>query len=636
VTDKSDPAGHRDDPENDDIGSEHTLPGAVLCPVCGLVGAERFCPGCGLEVLADEPAAEPDWPRAGDRLDEGERPVVLSTALPAPPGVRRFLGTDDQGARCEVLVVPRAEGSVLASRAEARALLEDAALAPSWAFDRADLRFTVTHLPAGARSVSERLAALVSDRAGPEPLDAVRAIALPVARFLADLHEEGRFIGELDPAELLLDEEGRCLVRDPHPAQSLAAGPLPAEPRRVAPGFSAPELYGRCGGQVGPAADVFFAGAVLYYTLARISPLADAADPHDRLPPPRVYFPRVPPELAAVALRAVSPLPGRRYANATAFRDALGWAIAMTERRRDTAQRRLQVDIGHELHVGVLKGQFSPTNQDDMFLAYDGKTGIGLFVIGDGVSISEYGSGDLASTCVRLSALATWRQLCGAVGDGAGEAPPRLPDDEGERRLVLQRMLDQANARIAGLVHEALPRFPGPPEGIMASTCVAALVEGNRVTLSAIGDSRIYLVREGHIASLMVDDDFQTQLLRMGRTPSVARQVPSGGALVRCVGEFDKDGDDRLVPVPLEPEFRELRLLPGDMLVLTSDGVPDYGGLDEEDAEENIRRAVETAPGAPWAAFELVVLANHGGGGDNIGCIVLRFGSTMHDAEGGR
>ncbi len=639
MAEKGDRAGHRDEGEGEDIGSEHTLPGAAICPVCGLVGTERFCGGCGLEVLPEE--ATPTWPKVGERLDEGERPLELTLAIATTdPAARRFVAVDADGARHDVFVAPRSASDVHAQRAETRAVLGEAALSPTWAFDRGDLRFTVTRLPADASGVAERLASLVADRMGPEPLDAVRAIALPFVRFLAGLHDDGYFFGALDPADVLVDAAGRCSLRDPPPIHPVDRGPLSPGQRLVVPGYSAPEVGGRGGGRVGPAADVFTAGAVLYYALARIAPLADIADPHERLPPPRVYFARVPPELAAVAMRAISPLARRRYADAGELLSALEWAIRETERRRDAPRRRLHLDIGHELHIGVLKGQFASVNQDDLFLAFDGRTGIGLFVVADGVSISEYGTGDLASSCVRTAALQTWRQLCNGDVSGdadTGEVPssPRLPADDAGRRAILGRMLDDANGRIAGLVHEAMPRFPGPPEGIMASTALAALVDGDRVTFAAIGDSRIYLVRAGHIASLMVDDDFQTQLLRMGRAPSAARSVPSGGALVRCVGEFDKDADDRLVPVPLEPEFRELHVLPGDTIVMTSDGVPDYAGLDEEDAEDRMRKVVEAAPGAPWAAFELMVLANRGGGGDNIGCVVLRFGPPLGSGDDG-
>ena len=166
----------------------------------------------------------------------------------------------------------------------------------------------------------------------------------------------------------------------------------------------------------------------------------------------------------------------------------------------------------------------------------------------------------------------------------------------------------------------------------MAATAVAVMVEDNHATLMSIGDSRIYLVRDGHIASLMVDHDLGTQLIRLGRSPSVARATPSAAALIRCVGEFEVATDGTLRPVPLQPDFRELRLMPGDALVRCSDGLPDYGGSDLEHAEDRIREVVESAPGARWAAFELMVLANRGGGGDNISCIVLR---VVAPEEGG-
>jgi serine/threonine protein phosphatase PrpC len=83
--------------------------------------------------------------------------------------------------------------------------------------------------------------------------------------------------------------------------------------------------------------------------------------------------------------------------------------------------------------------------------------------------------------------------------------------------------------------------------------------------------------------------------------------------------------DGRLIPQPLQPEFGHLKLLAGDSIVMCSDGVVDYAGVDEESAEEAILNAVQSAPDAHWAAFELMTLANRGGGGDNISCIVLNF-----------
>ena len=620
------------------FGRAETLPGARPCPACGNLTIHSTCEHCGYDLEWNASSNHESWPKVGARYDDGERPITLTAPVASRTGTRRFLAVDETGGRYEVLVTERSDpAGVVSSRAHAATRLGASALNPAWSFDNSGLRFIVTRLP-DASSVAEGLAGLLAAGESVDVLASVRRWAHPVAAFLARLHGEGYFIGGADPAELLVHANGEVYVRDAVSVHAFDDAPLPAGPRMAVRGFSAPEVFGHCGGRVGPSADVFFGGMVLFYAIARIAPLAEAAVASYRLPSPHVYAPNAPPELIAVARRATSPLPARRYPDARAFFDALKWAIDLTERRRRTGYQRLRVDIGHELHIGVLKGQYSPQNQDDMFLAYDGNTCVGLFLVSDGVSISEYGSGDIASACVREESMLTWQRIRdGGLTEGAERSDvfdrPAMRGDHETRREHLLKMLDASNGRIGRKLHESMPRFPGPPVGIMAATAVMALVDGNLGTLSSIGDSRIYLVRDGHIVSLMIDHDLATQLLRFGRSPSMVRQVPSGGSLVRCVGEFEKADEDRLSPVPLQPEFRELTLLPGDTLILCSDGIPDYGGVDEEEAEDNIRKAVESAPGAVWAAFELMVLANRGGGGDNISCVVIQFGPPLATSQ---
>lgn len=649
MSERRDEAGDSELNEAEFAGAQ-TLPGAVVCPMCNLMSAAGYCGTCGYELLSllraglgVDPA-----PPAGARLEHAGQGVVLRVQLPCLGDAQRWLALDDAGARYEVVVTPRhanLDSSYLFHRATARAVLGDAVLTPTFAFDTATRRFTVTALPP-VPSVADGLAALLADRLGVDVVAAIERWVLPLCTFVARWHAEGRFFGALDPAEILIDGEGVVKLREPIAALELSVAPVAPRRRRTPRGFSAPEVVGHQGGGVGPRTDVFFIGAVLYYALTRVAPLSEASLPSERLPPPQVYYPDVPPELAAVARRATSPMATRRYANAPELLRALRIALRTHTQRVSAGPRRLLLDIGHELHIGVLKGQFSPVNQDDLFLAFDAPSGVGFFMIADGVSISHHGTGDMASACVRQEAVELWQRICmnaalesQAAGDALPEAttmpglPPRisLPNALDDRRRLVQEMLDGANRRIAELIHAEMPRFRGPAEGIMASTSVGVLLSGNRATLFSIGDSRAYLIRNGHISSLMIDDDLSTQLLRLGRPPNVARHVPAGGALVRCVGEFEKGDNDQLVPVPLLPGFRELTMLPDDHLVLCSDGIPDYAGTDEEDAEDTIRQVVEQAPGAPWAAFELMVAANRGGGGDNISCIVLHFSSNGPD-----
>ncbi|MEZ4433073.1 MAG: protein phosphatase 2C domain-containing protein [bacterium] len=608
----------------------------IHCPACGTVTAGPFCHNCGY-ALERRSAEDDRWPQLGDRLD-GRRALYLRAPLPCPIDGRRFLAEDEDGARYEVLVTE--DPAALAERAAAAAALGEHGLAPAWTGQLGDLHHAAVPLPPGV-AVADVLATLVAEREHNDAVALIEAHVLPIARCIAGLHRRGLVLGAIDPNELLVEPRGRSTFRWPPTAHPRAEVPIPPRRRRVYRGFSAPELHGRCGGAFGPPADVYFAGLVLYYALARIAPLAEAAHSAERLPAPHIYHRDVPPELGAVARRATSPIPARRYVDGEAFLHALETALHSHLARVATAYGPIAVDVGHELHIGVLKGQYAPQNQDDLFLAYHVDSAIGLFVVSDGVSISEYGSGDIASSCVRQEALNGWRVILdGHLAEddlddsvdandetlaGLGEPEPALPAAFDGRARFLASMLDAANRRIGQLVQQEVPHFPGQPEGIMAATAVTALLQHNRVTLSSIGDSRIYLIRDGHIAQLTVDHDLATQLLRLGRAPAVARSFPAAGALIRCVGEFDKDAEHRLVAVPLQPEFTELTVVPGDTLLLCSDGIPDYAGFDEEDAEIKMREKVEGAPGAPWAAFELMVLANRGGGGDNISCIVLRF-----------
>lgn len=617
----------------------------IHCPACGTVTAGPFCHHCGY-ALERRGGEDDRWPQAGDRLDGGARPLYLRAGL-CEPGVeggrgsgRRFVAEDDDGLRFEVLVTE--DPAALDERASHAAALGRYGLPVSWRGRVGELHYAAIELTAGV-AITDVIGAAVAEREQNDALVLIEDWVLPLARAVADLHGQGVIIGAIDPTEVFVEPGGGCVFRWPPVVHPRAAAPLPPRRRRVYRGFSAPELHGRCGGEVGATADVFFVGLVLYYLLARIAPLHEAAHSSERLPAPHIYHGDVPAEVAAVARRAASPIPARRYPDGQALLATLEAAVATVRRRAATKYGPIAVDVGHELHIGVLKGQYSPQNQDDLFLAYHVDSSIGLFVVSDGVSISEYGSGDIASSCVRQEALNGWRVILDGhlgegdpddsvdgtdetlAGAGLGEPEPALPVSYEGRCSFLASMLDAANRRIGQLVAQEVPHFPGQPEGIMAATAITALLEGNRVTFSSIGDSRIYLIRDGHISQLNVDHDLATQLLRLGRAPSVARSFPAAGALIRCVGEFDKDADHRLVPVPLQPEFVEMTLMPGDTILLCSDGIPDYAGFDEEDAEIKMLDRVDTAPGAPWAAFELMVLANRGGGGDNISCIVLRF-----------
>jgi serine/threonine protein phosphatase PrpC len=430
------------------------------------------------------------------------------------------------------------------------------------------------------------------------------------------------------------EELGDLSVADDlfEPQIQLASSPyIRGEELSVYLGYSPPEMYGYYQGVPSTKSDVFSAAMMIYYAITDCPRFAETMRPFARLPSPVVYRQDLPPELIAVVYRAISPSPARRHQDMEAFMRELEWALHTAELREQISPSSLQLEAGHEIHIGILKGQYNPINQDDLFLGYQSDNDLGLFVVTDGVSICEHGSGDLASGLVREEAAKSWRNLCQMRSIGDEEetlSELNLSALEGQTYnygRVLTSLINNANRRIGEYINQRVPVFHGPPEGIMAATVVAAAITRGVVMLTSVGDSRIYLIREGHITSLMYDEDLYTHLLQARQSPAQAQQSPSAAALVHCVGEFNKDSDQKLQASLISPQLREVKLLPGDQLVLCSDGIPDYSGVDEEDAEECILRCVESALTVHHAAFELISLANRGGGGDNLSCIVLKF-----------
>ena len=122
--------------------------------------------------------------------------------------------------------------------------------------------------------------------------------------------------------------------------------------------------------------------------------------------------------------------------------------------------RSPDVDFGSEIHIGLVKALYSPVNQDQLFEAYDELTGMGLFVVSDGVSISRYGSGDIASQCVRDAAEQLWKRILGPgpVGgpddtltfDTSVEVSGQGGGRTHAERVFVEGMLNQANIKLAG------------------------------------------------------------------------------------------------------------------------------------------------------------------------------------------
>ena len=75
-------------------------------------------------------------------------------------------------------------------------------------------------------------------------------------------------------------------------------------------------------------------------------------------------------------------------------------------------------------------------------------------------------------------------------------------------------------------------------------------------------------------------------------------------------------------------------LLPGDRLILCSDGLVDFVAATPRVAIETIVAMTAAEPVPPLLALELIMAANRGGGGDNIGVAIGAFERAPIDVAG--
>jgi protein phosphatase len=159
----------------------------------------------------------------------------------------------------------------------------------------------------------------------------------------------------------------------------------------------------------------------------------------------------------------------------------------------------------------------------------------------------------------------------------------------------------------------------------MGSTCACVWVIKDRLYTASVGDSRIYLLRNGKIRQITVDHTWVQEALDHGIIkPEQARNHPRSHIIRRYLGSKSPVVPDlRLKLEPGESDEQAIanqgmQLLPGDQLLLCSDGLSDLV-KDEEILAELEEREM------PDALSAMVDLANERGGHDNITILALKI-----------
>ena len=118
---------------------------------------------------------------------------------------------------------------------------------------------------------------------------------------------------------------------------------------------------------------------------------------------------------------------------------------------------------------------------------------------------------------------------------------------------------------------------------------------------------------------LTADQNLRGEWLRSWQNNQPFDLLNEGYALVGYAGHFDEEGQ----PSPVPALHRKLTMLPGESLVLCSDGLTDYASSNHAEMARLIEAAV-IDPDLGVACRSLVEKANAGGGGDNVTVLIAR------------
>ena len=238
-----------------------------------------------------------------------------------------------------------------------------------------------------------------------------------------------------------------------------------------------------------------------------------------------------------------------------------------TNSNKNTAGQ--DISFGSRTDIGYVRDH----NEDSLIIIPP------LFAVADGMGGHE--AGEIASE-ITVNTLA--------------ELAPSHLDAEG-----LTAAVEAANYNVMKAPRQGIGR-----DG-MGTTLPAAMLEGERLLIAQVGDSRAYLLHKGHLQQITRDHSLMADLIEAGQiTPEEARVHPNRSVITRAIGS----------DIHMRPDIYELNVDAGDRILLCSDGL---SSMISNNAIESIMRRQSDAQ---HCADELVTAALENGGADNVTVVV--------------
>jgi PPM family protein phosphatase len=229
-------------------------------------------------------------------------------------------------------------------------------------------------------------------------------------------------------------------------------------------------------------------------------------------------------------------------------------------------------------------GMIRSGNEDNY--AVDATDDRGLFVVADGMG--GHAAGEVAS---EMAVQIVCRELRGLDDLTGGDVLPHVGDTlRMANRLIHERTITEVDKQGMG------------------TTASVLLLAGGRYVIGQVGDSRVYLLRDGAMAQLTKDHSYVQEQVDAGfLTPEQARFHPYSNVITRCVGASPE----------VEPDVYAGECRVGDVFLVASDGLT--GMVDDRRLQALLLSRAE--PDRKVSA--LIAEANGRGGLDNITAIVV-------------
>jgi protein phosphatase len=231
----------------------------------------------------------------------------------------------------------------------------------------------------------------------------------------------------------------------------------------------------------------------------------------------------------------------------------------------------------------------------------------GLFVVADGMGGHSAGEVASAFTIEAMRAFYGSEDLTKRVHTAYKRA--RLnkvqmePAEASPHALRLRKAVESANISVYRLAqqHDHLRD--------MGTTVVAGVINGARLHVANVGDSRMYRLRKGQLTQLTDDHSLLNEYLRMNLLqPEEAESFPYKNVIVRALG----------LQEAVAVDIFGFDVRKGDQYLLCSDGLTDLV------RDHEIAEVLQTSPTAAIACHRLTDFAKARGGHDNITTLMVR------------